>query len=467
MASRSRNLHHHVRANHVLEVHLTSQRAVFMPVSISLCDTMSLFVPNRQLWWSRVRPRRTARQDPCQDSALPLVQGIVNDTVLPKYREGQGQLCFLGEALCRVEGTNILLSFFPILLFKATFDPSGAREAINILSSTNQPIWKLVLSHNPLQEDGCVELLEFLSTRDGRKHPIRQLDLERIGLGDRGLLALSKYMDNNDTLKQLSLQNVSLSCLLSTKTKSLNGSPCMQNKFGLDPVAISAFVTAVNASSITNLLMNSNRNGPKFISWMLDTLDNTSLRVLNLSRNELTDAHTSPLVRFLVSPRCRLSTLHLNGNHFSFHSVKAINDTLVENVILTTLECYVNNFGAHDQRFMVEQTLKNLRRNGILCGMVGQEAVDLLRYSQIILLGSKGDNSGFKTLPVEIILQILSFLGPTLSERQRMRVINCAADRQSLLPESDIQKTDWLSKVGCDSYDPDESNRAALLRIRS
>ena len=71
-------------------------------------------------------------------------------------------------------------------------------------------VTKLILGHNYLGDEGCEELFGFLSSEAGRKYKIGEISLNSNGIGNRGLLAISRYLRDNTTLKELFLQNVSL-----------------------------------------------------------------------------------------------------------------------------------------------------------------------------------------------------------------------------------------------------------------
>lgn len=85
----------------------------------------------------------------------------------------------------------------------------GAQELITTIIS-RRLVTKLILGHNDLSDDGCVELFKFLGCDIGSKHPIAEISLNSNGIGDRGLLSIANYMTNNQTLKELFLQNVRL-----------------------------------------------------------------------------------------------------------------------------------------------------------------------------------------------------------------------------------------------------------------
>lgn len=88
---------------------------------------------------------------------------------------------------------------------------SGAREVIAAIKS-RRLVTKLILGHNELGDDGCQTLFGFLSTEQGRRYHISEISLNSNRIGDRGLQAISEYLRDNSTLRELFLQNVFLLC---------------------------------------------------------------------------------------------------------------------------------------------------------------------------------------------------------------------------------------------------------------
>lgn len=85
---------------------------------------------------------------------------------------------------------------------------TGANQIISSLVRARRLVHRLVLGHNELGDDGCVALFSFLGSSNGRKYHITYISLNANDIGERGLLAISRYMKDNQHLKQLLLQNV-------------------------------------------------------------------------------------------------------------------------------------------------------------------------------------------------------------------------------------------------------------------
>ena len=84
----------------------------------------------------------------------------------------------------------------------------GAQEVIKQILA-RRSVTKLILGHNDLGDSGCEELFGFLNSDAGRNYKITHISLNSNGIGNRGLLAISRYLRDNTSLKELFLQNVS------------------------------------------------------------------------------------------------------------------------------------------------------------------------------------------------------------------------------------------------------------------
>lgn len=90
--------------------------------------------------------------------------------------------------------------------------PAGAREIIRDISS-RRTVTKLVLGHNDLGDDGTVLLFTFLNSSSSRSGPIYKQTITEINLNgnaisNKGLQAITQYLQDNTALKDLTLQNV-------------------------------------------------------------------------------------------------------------------------------------------------------------------------------------------------------------------------------------------------------------------
>ncbi|KAI0659846.1 RNI-like protein [Cubamyces menziesii] len=354
---------------------------------------------------------------------------------------------------------------------------SGAQEVIKDILA-RRSVTKLILGHNYLGDEGCEELFGFLSSEAGRKYKIGEISLNSNGIGNRGLLAISRYLRDNTTLKELFLQN---------------------NEFVGDPSVAVVFALAINSSHLETLSLAINPTlADTFVAHFLPVLDAPYFRELHFSLCGLTDESASHIVEYLTSPRCQLHVLKLNGNQLRARAVGSIVRAIHRaNYTLLRMELYAvgltkspddsetsspedeENAQEHPLRWPdVENDLKrSLTRNSTLKRLVEKEALALLRYSRVLLLRPKardvsqhptplspcsescscvqlsantlfstigqpyhlsvtyatsGSHFPFTRLPTELQLHILSFLAPLLSTAQRLRIFTYASSPSTL-----------------------------------
>ena len=205
---------------------------------------------------------------------------------------------------------------------------------------------------------------------------------------------------------------------------------------------------------------------------------------------------------YFASPRCHLRTIRMNGNEFSTEDVKTIHRGLQSNYMLTLVEMHsvsvLNEEDLEISRKQYEERQRIQMRNGLLRIKAAKDALYLLRHSRAALLPSSTSphSPTPKPLPTELILHILSFLAPSLSSNQRIRIFQYASNRSTLpplLPRLPVQKClpdpgappgpnggcsenccmgsahylscrresereEWLREMHCDSYEPLEAN---------
>ncbi|KAJ7630334.1 RNI-like protein [Roridomyces roridus] len=406
----------------------------------------------------------------------------------------------------------------------------GAQEIISMISS-RRSVTKLILGHNELNDDGGIVLFKFLSSAIGRTYLIAEISLNSNAMGNRTLAAISEYIRGNKALRELFLQN---------------------NYFTGDPDTWRSFTAALNASRIELLSLTTNNNlSDGFLQAFLPLLDSPHLREAHLSAIGLTAQSAPTLIEYISSPRCRLHTLKCNGNALGFRCVKSILRAIERhNFSLLTVEMYSNNLAAPsssdntseddddddtggpasiDAWKASEALLRRLMlRNAHLKRQTEKEALCLLRYARPLLLFSSRssvrcidcscievstsgapqvaptapERSPFRALPTELQLYIMSFLAPTLSPAQRIRIYTyasshatlpraglclpgrghaiqslcvldpasmpfgmtpggggcaggkCAGALNSVVCHKEQQRGDWLTVVGCSSYDP-------------
>lgn len=100
--------------------------------------------------------------------------------------------------------------------------PPGARKIIEALSRRDAVAW-LILRHNNLGDDGCVELFEYLRSEEGRRHKVSGILLNANSLGNVALESIGNFLRDNRWLKELYLATVRPNILTySNTTESLS-----------------------------------------------------------------------------------------------------------------------------------------------------------------------------------------------------------------------------------------------------
>ncbi|PCH35007.1 RNI-like protein [Wolfiporia cocos MD-104 SS10] len=355
------------------------------------------------------------------------------------------------------------------------YGPSSVDGALKVISmmQSRRHVTKLVLGHTDLGDDGCEVLFRFLSSEQGQRYHIINISLNSNGIGDRGLRAITEYLKDNSTLKELFLQN---------------------NAFSGAPEVVADFTEALNSSQLEVLSLTTNpRLSDAFIERFLPALDAPFLRDLQLSVLGMTSRSAAHIIEYISSHRCRLRNLSANGNRLGTRGVRFITRALKRhNFSLTTVEMFSNGLfeadaseetsgsedadtraGAQIWQESVNELRRILVRNAQLKHATEREALGLLRYARALLFRPRGSSAEsftptvesralvprrsenllavigtpvellatlhppsfpFTKLPMELQLYILSFLAPTLSSAQRLRIYTFAASPATLPP---------------------------------
>jgi hypothetical protein len=217
---------------------------------------------------------------------------------------------------------------------------------------------------------------------------------------------------------------------------------------------------AINSSKLQFLSLNTNPSfGDTFISTFLPALHTPHLRELQLSDIGLTTRASRPLADF-VRDRQRSGKLHvlkLNANSLGYRGVSRIVRAAQHNWALTRLELAANHLMDSDSepelsgssaeaktgtktpptkgdwRTFEADLHRLVLRNTHAKRMVENDALRLLRYARPILLTPVDITSSLHArLPLELVMHVLSFLAPSLSTAQSLRVCIYAQDRRTL-----------------------------------
>lgn len=195
----------------------------------------------------------------------------------------------------------------------------------------------------------------------------------------------------------------------------------------------------------------------------MDMLDSPTLGDVQVSTADVTYAAVPHIVNFISSPRSHLHTLRANGNKIGIRGIREIVQAVERhNYNLTKVDLFANWADGSETESEEDRTMeawKKLRerldnatkRNERLKRETAKGAFTLLRHSRAVLLRTIGVSQAIQQydyptpiprLPMELQLHILSFLAPTLTTTQRLRIFNFAATPLTLPRLSSTPTTD-------------------------
>ncbi|KAG0697589.1 hypothetical protein DFH29DRAFT_945339 [Suillus ampliporus] len=332
----------------------------------------------------------------------------------------------------------------------------GAQTIISQLNSS-RPITKLKLNNNRLGDDGVSALFAFLRSPAASRHrsTILEIHLNDNGIGCRGLRDIADYMDGNEVaLKILWLAN---------------------NKLGSDTDVLAWFAATVNRSRLEFLSLTGNHKlGGAIVETFFRHLRAPHLRELHINAMGLTTRCASGLAEWISSGHngkaCSLHTLKCSGNSLGIKGVwEVIHAIEMGNWSLMNVEVYANQIAGteipnEDSPIQQSELLPSSetevswkdaeralhrvlhRRNAYWKRQTEKEALNLLKYSRTLIFRSKASLSSadqqnlasevfpFHYLPMELRLQILAVLAPSLSCAQRTRIYDYATNPSTLPP---------------------------------
>ncbi|KAI0027389.1 hypothetical protein K488DRAFT_61684, partial [Vararia minispora EC-137] len=272
---------------------------------------------------------------------------------------------------------------------------------------------RLLVGHNALGDDGFAKLFEYLCG-EGCRHPIEEIQADHTQLGSAGLRAISQYLDGNQHLRSLQLQS---------------------NLLSGDVNTIPAFTAALNTSRLHSLTISNNYQlSDSFAADFFPYLTSPYLGELFLSAVGLGESSGPLISALLCSPHCPpFRTLTLNGNDLGYPSVAdIIHASVTHQFHLRRLELYSNWHspgGGWEQWIELRNQIARVTvRNEVLANKTREQALALLRCARPALLRPVG-----ACLPPELLFHVFTFVAPTLSSAQRIRIIDYAADPDTLL----------------------------------
>nr|CAG4719126.1 unnamed protein product [Naegleria fowleri] len=233
-----------------------------------------------------------------------------------------------------LEGSNCLrLIFSPVLL--------SGQQALDSNKMTIPPLSKIVILHNNIGDEGVK-----IVTQVARAIPtITDLMLKKVGLGEEGLVHLSKFITDHPT------QLVSLDISENDKVTSN---------------AFSVFMEAVEKSTIQLLNINEmGLKGKEFVDPLLKLIkNNKSIRKIDLSDNRIGDSGVKTIMNVLselVTPGGSypfLSKIDLSNVGLTGDGIRVIIDTVKKNTSLKKVYIYRVEFFFEDPT--IEAELKQL-----------------------------------------------------------------------------------------------------------
>ncbi|KAF8137477.1 hypothetical protein EV363DRAFT_1536124 [Boletus edulis] len=324
--------------------------------------------------------------------------------------------------------------------------------AVNAIISAirkRQVVHRLYLGASSLGDAGCVRLFEFLASPAGLhcREGLTELFLTKNEIGAQGLLAVAAFLRGNTVLRELCLSG---------------------NPLSTDPDVIAEFTSALNSSHLCTLqILHSSSLGDSFAQVFLSQLTTPYLRELDLSATNMTRAIVPTLADYVRSTRCRLERLLCSANSLTLGGACRIVSAIEENYSLRSvrladlhIDDHAAAVGAEDRTIGWQGCNRALsavlERNSIYMSRVKVESLALFRYSRALFLrsGTGAKKSGvhkfaslslrsrnsrssnapspFFDLPTELQQEIISYLAPSLSHQQRMRIVYFAANARTL-----------------------------------
>ncbi|TFK32348.1 hypothetical protein BDQ12DRAFT_659333 [Crucibulum laeve] len=359
----------------------------------------------------------------------------------------------------------------------------GGQKIVSIISS-RRIVNKLILGNNQLGDEGCEVLFQFLASPAGRKHQISAISLNSNGISDTGLSSISNYLRDNRSLQELLLQNnnfsgdaeIALGFVNALNNSSLEHLSLATNN-GLSDSFIAIFLPALNAPSLRELHLSSIGLTPLSLPYITDFISapqRCKLRTFKCNGNFLGRRSIKSIIRTIVQHNYSLIKVELHSNQLA----QGTTETDINSDPFTSDgETNGEQPPWSDVLKVYEGRLSRvLVRNSQLKHDTETQALKLLRYSRTLLLNMSIDDLSassaashpemcsdscscipvfvqpavplpvqdqsnsvdaglsFSSLPIELKIHVLSFLAPSLSSAQRIRIFRYASSLQTLPP---------------------------------
>ncbi|XP_077551113.1 uncharacterized protein LOC144164482 [Haemaphysalis longicornis] len=187
-----------------------------------------------------------------------------------------------------------------------------------LVQAKSSRLKELTLSETGLKVADCIELFKALEGST-----VEHLKLEFNTVGIRGANQFALLLQNNTTLRSVSLQR--------TKIQAKG--------------AIAIASALQTNTTLSALRVASNNIGPRGAQALADALKaNNSLLVLDLRDNSLCSVGAKALADMLTV-NTKLEVLHVCGNTINDDGIVAIAESLLKNQTVKTLSLFANSFG--------------------------------------------------------------------------------------------------------------------------
>lgn len=362
-------------------------------------------------------------------------------------------------------------------------EPEALHAIAKALESPNVKLKKLSLISNALRDDGikafatCLERNTSLTSLDVSLNHLTQdsmtmlakalaknktLKILKAGhnyLGKEGPSVLADYLAQNETLETLDLTNTQMDVAGCTKIleKVSRLKELLVGNNNMSDMDVAFGEALKRHTNISYLVMNHCNLGPKGSHIIAESLGkNTSLIRLNLSGSGVTDDSAFVMSQMLLSSNTTLKVLSLSENQLSDHVAKSLAKMLTFNTTLKELYVKANSFEVDGVRCISQALMSNtslnvldmpdqaltlgrefgdiLEKNGSIrkCHIYGSDEMDrinqicernkamhtLAKETSLALIAARrfGREFSWKLAPKEMIQMIAMYLWRTRSD---------------------------------------------------
>lgn len=212
----------------------------------------------------------------------------------------------------------------------------------SLQSNTNLEI--LNLNSNQIKTDGAQKMVEFLFTNKSLKH----LDIGNNEIDHDGIIGITSVLNwNNNILVSLNLDNAVYTSI--GQETAIHLAKMLQSNKTLEKISLKKH--AFNCEAIYIMTEH--------------LLENTKLRVLDLTANRISFKGCEALAKYLTGEFCALESLILTSNRLGHYGAKAIAHALSKNKTLVHLDMVKCDIDDNGLRMIAE----SLFENEVICSL--------------------------------------------------------------------------------------------------